>query len=145
MATPSLWSPPLWSTRNVLLNWLIAAYTRIDTPLQDVMVISMDAILHNLLVARNLPSLYVHKDMVVSPMADVPRVFSHVHVVRLAVVRLMNHYRYTVINYDCDAIPLKNLQPIFNVYNDTDLIGTFGKEPQLLYEKWGVTLNTQED
>lgn len=127
---------------DVLLNWLIAAYTRIDHPLRDVMIISMDANLHNLLVARNLPSLYVHKDMVVSPTADVPRVFSQVHVVRLAVVRLMNHYGYTVINYDCDAIPLRNPQPIFDAYNDTDLIGTFGKGPNILYEKWGVTLNT---
>ena len=126
---------------DVLLNWLIAAYTRIDTPLQDVMVISMDAILHNLLVARNLPSLYVHKDMVVSPMADVPRAFSQVLVVRLAVIRLMNHYGYTVINYDCDAVPLKNLQPVFDVYNDIDLIGGFGNSPTLLYKKWGVTFN----
>ena len=127
---------------DVLLNWLIAAYTRIDTPLQDVMVISMDANLHNLLVTRNLPSLYVHKDMVDSPMADVPSVLSQVHVVRLAVVRLINHFGYTVINYDCDAIPLKNIQPVFDVYNDIDLIGGFGNSPTLLYMKWGVTLNT---
>lgn len=127
---------------DVLLNWLIAAYVKITEPLQNVMVISMDAELHSILVSRGIASLYVHKDMVVSPLADVPRVFSQVHVVRLAVVRLMNHYGYDVINYDCDAIPLKNPQLIFDEYSNTDLIGTFGKGPGILYEKWGVALNT---
>lgn len=127
---------------DVLLNWLIAAYVKIAEPLQNVMVISMDAKLHSILVSRGFDSLYVHKDMVVSPDADVPRVFSQVHVVRLAVVRLMNHYGYDVINYDCDAILLRNPQPVFDEYRDTDLIGTFGKGPNVLYEKWGVTLNT---
>lgn len=127
---------------DVLLNWLIAAYVKIAEPLQNVMVISMDAKLHSILVSRGIDSLYVHKDMVVSPTADVPRVFSQVHVVRLAVVRLMNHYGYDVINYDCDAIPLRNLQPIFDEYSGIDLIGTFGKGPSVLYDKWGVTLNT---
>lgn len=127
---------------DVLLNWLIAAYVKIAEPLRNVMVISMDAKLHSILVSRGINSLYVHKDMVVSPTADVPRVFSQVHVVRLAVVRLMNHYGYDVINYDCDAIPLRNPQPIFEEYSGTDLIGTFGKGPNILYDKWGVTLNT---
>lgn len=126
---------------DVLLNWLIAAFVKID-PLQTVMVISMDSKLHSTLVSRGISSLYVHKNMVVSPKADVPRVFSQVHVVRLAVVRLMNHYGYDVINYDCDAILLRNLQPIFDSYKSTDLIGTFGKGPDVLYRKWGVALNT---
>lgn len=128
--------------REVLLNWLIAAYVKLADPLRDVMVISMDAQLHSLLASRGIPSLYVHKDMVVRPEADVSKVFSQVHVVRLAVVRLMNHYGYDVINYDCDAVPLRNPQPIFDEFSSTDLIGTFGKGPTVLYDRWGVTLNT---
>ena len=69
------------------------------------------------------------------------QVFSQVHLVRLAVLRLINHYGYDVVNYDCDAIPLKNLGPVFNKYKDADIVGTFGKGPSILYEKWGVTLN----
>ena len=127
---------------DVLLNWLIAASVKIAEPLQNIIVISMDARLHSILVTRGIDSLYIHKDMIVSPDADVPRAFSQVHVVRLAVLRLMNHYGYDVINYDCDAIPLRNPQPIFDEYRDTDLIGTFGKGPDVLYKKWGVALNT---
>ncbi len=102
----------------------------------------MDDKLHNTLVTRGIPSLYIHKDMIVRPSADVPRVFSQVHVTRMVLWRLINHYGYDVINYDCDAIPLKNLQPIFDENKEIDLIGTFGKGPDGLYKKWGVTLNT---
>ena len=126
----------------VLMNWLIAAYVRLEQPLQDVLVLSLDARLHSELVSRGIPSLFVSKSMVISPEASVPRVFSQVHVVRMAVLRLLNHYGYDVVNYDCDAIPLRNPQPVFDAYSDTDLIGTFGKGPDVLYQKWGVTLNT---
>ena len=126
----------------VLLNWLVAALVKIKEPLRNVLVISMDSTLHHTLTGRGISSLFVHKNMVVSPKAAVPRVFSQVHVVRLAVVRLINHYGYHVINYDCDAIPLRNPQPIFDSYPNMDLIGTFGKGPNVLYEKWGVALNT---
>ena len=127
---------------DVLMNWLIAAYIKITEPLENIMVISMDKVVHDTLVERGIPSLFVHKDMVIKPKAGVERVFSQVHIVRLAVLRLMNHYGYDLINYDCDAVPLKNPQPIFDEYKTTDLIGTFGKGPHFLYEKWGVTLNT---
>lgn len=127
---------------DVLLNWLIAAYVKIKDPIKNVMVLSMDDKLHSILVNRGLPSVYVHKDMVINPRVSVPRVFNQVHVTRMAVWRLMNHYGFDVINYDCDAIPLRNPQPVFDKYKTTDLIGTFGKGPNILYEKWGVALNT---
>ncbi len=126
----------------VLLNWLIAAHVKIKDPVVDVMVLSLDAKLHSTLVTRGIPSVYVHKEMVVNPKVSVPRVFSQVHVVRMAMIRLMNHYGYDIINYDCDAVLLKNPQPIFDKYKTADLIGTFGKGPDVLYRKWGVCLNT---
>lgn len=127
---------------DVLLNWLIAAFIKIDPPLKNVLVLSMDYHLHSSLIRHKISSLYVHKNMVVEASAHVNLVFSQVHVVRMAVLRLMNHYGYDVVNYDCDAVLLKNPQPLFDSYRDVDLIGTFGKGPDVLYLKWGVTLNT---
>lgn len=126
----------------LVLNWLIAAFVKIEEPLRDVLVISMDQRLHSILTSRGISSLYVHKSMVINPKARISKVFSQVHIVRLAVLRLINHYGYDVINYDCDAILKRNPQPIFDRYKSTDLIGTFGKGPNALYEKWGVALNT---
>ena len=126
---------------DVLLNWLVAAFVMINPPLKNVLVISMDYQLHNTLTKHNISSLYVHKNMVVRTNASVSRVFSQVLVVRMAVLRLLNHYGYDVINYDCDAVLLKNPIPLFDGYHDFDLIGGFGKGPDDLYQKWGVTLN----
>ena len=127
---------------DVLLNWLISAHLVALPPLQNVLVLTLNKAVFNLLSEHNLSALYVHEDMVISPTANVTRRFSQVHVVRLSVLRLINHYGFNVVNYDCDAIVLKNPQTIFDGHGDADIIGTFGKGPGQLYEKWGITLNT---
>ena len=127
---------------DVLLNWLISANLIASPPLQNVLVLTLDKSVFDLTSQREIPTLFVNEKMVISPSANVTRRFSQVHVVRLSILRLVNHYGYSVVNYDCDAILLKNPQPIFDGHKDADLIGTFGKGPGQLYVKWGITLNT---
>lgn len=127
---------------DVLLNWLIAAHLIANPPLHSVLILTLDLELKDLLKKRGFSVLFVNPDWVINPKAQVTRVFSKVHIVRLAVIRLMNNYGFDVVNYDCDAITLKNPQEIFDSHKDTDLIGTFGKGPGYYFKKWGVTLNT---
>ena len=127
---------------DILFNWLISAYLVANPPLKNVLVLTLDKSLHDLAESHGFASLYVSPEMVIDPKAKITRVFSQVHIVRLAVVRLMNHYGYDVVNYDCDAILLKNPQTIFDSHKDSEMIGTFGKGPSHLFSKWGVTLNT---
>ena len=127
---------------DILFNWLISAYLVADPPLKNILVLTLDKSLHDLAQNHGFESLYVSPEMVIDPKAKITRVFSQVHIVRLAVVRLMNHYGFDIVNYDCDAILLKNPQTIFDSHKDVDLIGTFGKGPSHLFAKWGVTLNT---
>ena len=82
--------------------------------------------------------------MIIEPSASITRAFSQVHIVRLTVVRLINHYGYNLVNYDSDTILLMNPQVYFEKHKHTDLIGTFGKGPMGLFKEWGVTLNTLE-
>ena len=128
--------------QDVLLNWLISASLVVSPPLQNVLVLTLDQSVYDLISGRNISTLFVSEKMVISPSANVTRRFSQVHVVRLSVLRLLNHYGFSVVNYDCDAILLKNPQLIFDGHKDADLIGTFGKGPGQLYVKWGITLNT---
>ena len=128
--------------QDVLMNWLISATLVASPPLQNILVLTLDRSVFHLVSRRNISTLYVSEGMVFSPSANVTRRFSQVHVVRLTVLRLLNHYGFSVVNYDCDAILLKNPQPIFDGHKDADLIGTFGKGPGQLYVKWGITLNT---
>ena len=127
---------------DVVVNWLISAYLIAKPPLDNILVLSMGKTLHDMLESRGFSSLYVTAGMVISPRANITRVFSQVHIVRLNVIRLINHFGFDVVNYDCDAILLKNPQKVFDGKKDADLIGTFGKGPASLFRKWGVTLNT---
>ena len=127
---------------DVLINWLISAYMVAILPLNNVLVLSLSQPLHKLLVSRSIPSLYVSPTMIIKPQAEVNRTFSQVHIVRLTVMRLIVHYGFDLVNYDCDAIVLRNPQILFEKYRDADIIGTFGKGPMHLYIKWSVTLNT---
>ncbi len=128
--------------QDVLVNWLISAYVVASPPLENVLVLSLGETLHQLLVRRSIDSLLVTPDMVIHPNAGIDAPFSQVHIVRLTVLRLLAHYGFSVVNYDCDAIVLKNPQILFEKFRDADIIGTFGKGPQHLFHRWGVTLNT---
>lgn len=127
---------------DLLINWLISALMIARPPLNNVLVLSMDRELHNTLEGHGFSSLFVSAEMVISPRANITRVFSQVHIVRLTVLRLINHWGFDVANYDCDAILLKNPQKLFDSKKDVDLFGTFGRGPVTLFRKWGVTLNT---
>ena len=128
--------------QDVVLNWLISATIMVSPPLRNILVLCMGVEMCDLLNTRKIPSLYVSPEMVIGPAANITRVFSQVHIVRMNVLRLMNAYGYNVVNYDSDAILLKNPQVIFDREKNADMIGTFGKGPNRLFEKWGVTLNT---
>ena len=128
--------------QDVLLNWLISAHLVATPPLENVLVLTLDKSLYDTISGRNISCLYVSETMVIPASAKVKQRFSQVHVVRLSVLRLITHYGFTVVNYDCDAIVLRNPQPVFDGQMDADLIGTFGKGPSNLYRKWGITLNT---
>ena len=128
--------------QDVLVNWLAAAMLITSPPVENILVLSVDEALYHFLTQRQIRSLYVSPEMIIDTRAKVDRVFSQVHIVRLTVLRLINHYGFDVVNYDCDAIVLKNPDPLFEKYKAADMIGTFGKGPLQLFSKWGVTLNT---
>ena len=128
--------------RDVVLNWLISAYMVAKPPVKNVLVLTLDKPLHDLLQGRGIPTLYISPGMVIDPSAGITRAFSQVHIVRLTLVRLINHYGFDLVNYDSDAILLKNPQPYFDKFTHADMIGTFGKGPASLFREWGVTLNT---
>lgn len=128
--------------QDVIVNWLVSASLVAEPPLENVLCLCLDAPLHWLLLGRGFSSLLVTAAEVINPMSEVTRTFSQVHIVRLTVLRLMTHYGYDVVNYDCDAILLKNPQILFDGHKDADIIGTFGKGPYNYFKKWGVTLNT---
>lgn len=128
-----------------LLNWLIASFLRLEEPMIDVVVISLDEDLHNLLINRDIPSLLVTPDLMMRT-EDFPEVY-HMHngfyQSRMMVMRLINHWGYDAANYDTDAVMLRNPQVIYDDPNnaDVDIFAGFAISfPPVLHRKWGATL-----
>ena len=128
-----------------LLNWLIASFLRLEEPMIDVVVISLDEDLHNLLINRGIPSLLVTPGHMMRT-EDFPEVY-HMHngfyQSRMMVMRLINHWGYDTANYDTDAVILRNPQVIYDDPENAeiDIFAGFAISfPPVLHKKWGATL-----
>ena len=125
----------------VLLNWLISARVKTQPPLENILVVALDEKLHRFLQPfRDVHSVYVNPWSVIKSGTKMESKSSHIWIARLCVFRLLNHWGFDVVHYDVDSIVLKNLQPIFDEYRDTDIIGSIGQFPYNLGRKWGQTL-----
>ncbi len=128
--------------REVLLNWLVSAIVRAKIPLQSILVISMDEPVHRALKEKGVNSVLTTPASFLSGSVRSMGTFPQVMMTRLAIIRLLNHWGFHVVNYDTDAIILRNPQDVFDRLSESGVIGTFGKFPKQLNRLWGVTLCT---
>ena len=132
---------------NVLLNWLLSAAVNTNPPLSHILVLSLDKPLHDTLVTHGFDSVYVdYRDLLASDVLkniqNSDRLAFHVvMVLRLTVMRLMNHWGYDAANYDTDAIILKNPEDLYyGEFKDSDVIGSRGRFPESVKNVFGLTL-----
>jgi hypothetical protein len=134
--------------KDVLLNWLLSTMAAQSEPLlSNILIFSLDQPLHVLLVKHGFSSILVEPREVLSA-SMLPKVegshrqgFYVAMILRLTVMRLVNHWGYDAANYDTDAIILKNPEPLFYVhFNSSDLIGSRGKFPTYVRDVLGLTL-----
>ena len=121
-----------------LLNWLVAALIKTSSPLENVIVVSLDESLQALLDKKEILSVYINPDTVIN--GEMHTRASHIWITRCAVYRLLNHWGYDVMAYDTDAIVLKNLQPILDAHPESDIVASSGSYPFPLGRKWGLTI-----
>ena len=129
----------------VLLNWLISALVRVDRPLSNVLVLSLDSSLHALLQRRGFACIHVPPESLVRP-ALIAKLkyhvaFTQVHILRLTVMRFINYWGFDIANYDTDAIIMKNPEPLYyHQYKSSDFIGSYGHFPQEMQREWGIAV-----
>ena len=134
-----------YSYREVLLNWLISAHVRVDRPLSNVLVLSLDASLYTLLKDRGVACIHIPPQSLLSS-ALIAGLTEHIgftqsQVSRLTVMRFVNHWGFDVALYDTDAIILKNPELLYyKQYGDSDIIGTYGHFPQQIMQEWGIAI-----
>lgn len=125
---------------DILLNWLISATVRSGMPLGSIIVVSLDRSLHQLLQKKSIPSLYIPPFSLLNPNAYFSVPFERVMMIRLTVMRIINHFGFDVANYDTDAIILKDPRPLYASLAKYEIIGSVGKIPEDLVNEWGITI-----
>jgi hypothetical protein len=131
---------------NGLLKWLISALVLQNQPPKNVLVVTNRNKVCLYLVSHRVPvkCLKLSADAILTGggMKQVKgHQFNQLLVIRLSVMRTLNHLGYDVLNMDIDAIMLKNLVPILEQNRDSDIIGTFGgRLPERLFKKWGLVV-----
>eukprot|EP00731_Ephydatia_muelleri_P031958 Em0023g465a len=121
----------------VVVNWLAAA-AHARPPLQDVIVVALDRELHSFLLSKEINVVYLPIVSMIDMSYKFPKSFSSIMMLRLGVMRIINHLGYHVAMYDADAIVLRNPQPLFDAHPDADIISSSGEFPQFLLEQWNV-------
>lgn len=124
----------------VLLNWLVALQRNTNLTPEDVIIISLDPNVHSLLTQRSLPSFLLLKETVLRSDVKLPSAFSHIWLLRLVVVRLLNHWGIDVAMFDIDAVVLKDPLNLFQQFPRSDIVGQQGVYPFDLHRQWGATL-----
>ena len=128
--------------RHLVLNWIYGALVGLKTPLTSVLVLSLDQLLCDIVDSRagTLPV-----SCIIAPFETVMD-FDHNSewlsrlMVRLLVLRLINHWGYDVASYDSDAVILKNPQDLYDQHLDTDLVASASIWPVNIAMEWGFTL-----
>lgn len=130
----------LISDRNylaVLVNWLAHSILYVSQPIKSILIISFDTFTHLTLRRKGFQSIYIPSDHIMKSMNFTNRL-AHLWVTRLTVMRLLNYWNYSVLVFDSDAIMLKNIQPLLDRFNNSDIVSSAGIYPFDLHHKWAV-------
>lgn len=125
---------------DVLLNWLISATVKSRIPVRSILIISLDKTIHRLMLKKQFCSILVRPRSLINQSVNFSQPFDEVMMTRLAVMRIINHFGYSFVMYDSDAILLKDPQPLYDALPDDDIIGSVGKIPYNLAAEWGITI-----
>ena len=114
-----------------LLNWLVAFEMNTKNPkLDDILIISFDERICNILKDKaDLSTMCLHFDQIIRHYNILysTKYLANwdIIIVRMVLVRLLNHWGYNVLVIDLDAIILKDPFPLLDKYPDADIITSY--------------------
>ena len=125
-----------------LLNWLISAVFKGDLSLNRILVISLDKNTQVFLQRHGITCIYVPTKSLFDSAKSHYRIDNYGLVMfsRISVIRLLNHWGFSVVIIDTDAIVLQDPQPLFDKYPASSIVASRGTQPLTLYAIWNVTI-----
>ena len=131
--------------RLLVLNWITAALFKIQPPLHNILVVSLEQTLCDyLLMSRDflVTCITVPVEEILFLLPEFPKFveWKRGMLVRMPVLRLITHWGYDVAAYDSDAVLLRNPQVLYDNKPNFHIISSAGTFPPHLSKKWGVAL-----
>ena len=118
---------------NSTLNWLIAAKVRCKPPVTNVIVVCYDMETYKILMKREISSVFINPNTLLSG-----RKAKFTFSTRLIVLMTVTSWGYDVIQFDADAIVVKNPQELFERHPKSDIVASRARSwPPTVSEKWG--------
>ena len=124
----------------LVLNWIIAAHVRLNPPLHNILVLSVDQPLCDFLESKQLLITCI-----AVPLKSFLKSYEHKSwdqgiKCRALVLRIINFWGYDVASYDSDAVLLRNPQPLYDSNPDVKLFAGSGTYPSAISNQWGFSL-----
>ena len=128
--------------KDSLLNWLISAVFKGGLSLDRILVISLDQGIQEFLHGHGIACIYVPVKSLFSSLVSHYWIeeYGLVMFTRISVVRLLNHWGYSVVIIDTDALVLHDPQPLFDKYPYSSIVASSGTQPRTLYDVWNTTV-----
>ena len=127
--------------KDSLLNWLISAVFKGGLSLDRILVISLDQGIQEFLQGHGIACIYVPVKSLFNSLVSHYWIeeYGLVMFTRISVVRLLNHWGYSVVIIDTDALVLHDPQPLFDKYPSSSIVASSGTQPRTLYDVWNTT------
>ena len=110
-----------------LLNWLVAVDLNTNIDIKDIIVLSFEKDIYEILKKKEILTIYVNLNELIYHhfILRWTKAYSwDVWMARSAIVRLINHWGYDITVIDLDAIPLKDPIPLLDKYPDSDIVAS---------------------
>ena len=121
----------------VLVNWLIHSILYASQPAESILIVAFDSFTHRVLQSKGFHSVYIAPDAVINS-NPTSKFLAYIWVTRLTIIRMLNHWNYNVFVIDSDAIMMKNIQPLLDKLNTSDIIASGGYFPPKYHDKWNA-------
>ena len=109
-----------------LLNWIISAVLKANISLDHILILAADEMLHKLLKERSIGSIFVPPGSLYDSKIIKLSIHKLITFSRFAVVRLLNHWGFTVVHFDSDALILRDTQRVFEKYPLSSIVASRG-------------------
>jgi len=129
---------------STLINWLLHAKLHAPSIIRHLLVVCLDEQSHKVLSDKGIISSIVTVNDIIKSLSDIEGTLFHARVVvRLTVLRLLNYWGYDVLQMDIDALLMNDIQPVFDHFNDVDIITSASMKnciPKIAHRAWGFCM-----